>query len=358
MKKLLALLLVVIMVAALAACGGSSTSNDATAAADGSKSTEAAAANSGAGKKVGFVTFGLGGDFFQALADEYKKVFTEAGWDADYTDGNFDPNTQIQACENYIANGVDALIIWAVAPEAMNNVIDQAMAKGIKVMAFVAETEKYDLVLVNDDKKMATNLNKLSAKWIDETFKDAEDHSVPVAVLTCRAAETGVLQGDELLTIENYSKKAKLFKEIECSSEDMTTGQTTAENLYTTNPEVKVFITAHSGLGNGINNFYTGVASPVTDYSDMGIFCINGDGSTTEGIKASIDGKSPMRGTVMTGSVNDTANEILTYCTGMCDGTYESGYKHEGENIFVYADTIDEYLETGTVKSVTEADFK
>ena len=240
----------------------------------------------------------------------------------------------------------------------MNNVIDQAMAKGIKVMAFVAETEKYDLVLINDDKKMATNLAKLSAKWIDETYADAADHSVPVAVLSCRSAETGVLQADELLTIENYSKKAKLFKEIECADETMTTGQTTAENLYSTNPEVKVFITAHSGLGNGFNNFYTGIASPVTDYSQMGIFCINGDGSTAEAIKSSVDGKSPMRGTVMTGSVHDTAMEILEYTTGMVDGTYEAGYKHEGANIFVYADTIDEYLESGTVTSVTEENFK
>ena len=335
MKKILCILLAIVLVVSLAACGESNNSG------------------SGSGKKVGFVTFGLGGDFFQMLADEYKTVFTEAGWDADYADGNFDPNTQIQACENYIANGVDALIIWAVAPEAMNDVIDQAMAKGIKVMAFVAETEKYDLVLVNDDKKMATNLAKLSAKWIDETYADAPDHSVPVGVLTCRAAETGVLQGDELLTIENYSKKAKLFKEIECADETMTTGQTTAENLYTTNPEVKVFITAHSGLGNGINNYYTGISSPVSDYTGMGIFCINGDDSTKDAIADSIEGNSPMRGTVMTGSVHDTAMEILEYCKGMCDGTYESGYKHEGANLFVYADSA-----SGQVVTVSEEDYK
>ena len=346
MKKLLCLLLALIMVIALAACG--ETTNETTAPADDSGNT----ADSGAGKKVGFVTFGLGGDFFQMLADEYKTVFTEAGWEADYADGSFDPNTQIQACENYIANGVDALIIWAVAPEAMNNVIEQAQARGIKVMAFVAETEKYDLVLLNDDKKMATNLAKLAANWIDETFADAEDHSVPVAVLTCRAAETGVLQGDELLTIENYSTKAKLFKEIECADETMTTGQTTAENLYTTNPEVKVFITAHSGLGNGFNNYYTGISSPVTDYSDMAIFCINGDDSTKDAIADSVDGKSPMRGTVMTGSVHDTAMEILEYTTGMCDGTYESGYKHEGANLFVYADK-----DSNSVVTVSEEDY-
>ena len=356
MKKLLCLLLALCLVFALVACSGdtNTTSSDKPAASGDAP----AASGDNAGKKIGFVTFGLGGDFFQMLADEYKKVFTEAGWEADYADGEFNPDTQIKACENYISNGVDVLVIWAVAPEAMNNVIDQAMEKGIKVVAFVAPTAKFDAVMVNDDAKMATNLARLAAKWIDAEYADAADHSVPVAVLSCRTAETGVLQADELLKIEEFSTKAKLFKEIECADETMTTGQTTAENLYTTNPEVKVFLTPHSGLGNGVNNFYTGIASPVTDYTGMGIFSINGDGSTAEAIKASTEGKSPNRGTVMTGSVHDTAMEIYDTVTGLLDGRYESGYVREGANIFIYADTIDEYLETGTVTSVTEENFK
>ena len=349
MKKILALVLVLTLMFTLVACAG-----------EGAKpaNNNQPAENTGAGKKVGFVTFGLGGDFFQMLADEYKKVFEEAGWEADYADGQFDPNTQIQACENYIANGVDALVIWAVAPEAMGNVIDQAMEKGIKVMAFVAPTEKYDVCLVSDDVEMASNLAMLAAKWIDTEYADAPDHSVPVAILSCRTAETGVLQADELLNIEKYSTKAKFEMEVECADETMTTGQTTAENLYTTHPEIKVFLTPHSGLGNGFNNFYTGIASPVTDYTGMGIFCINGDGSTTEAIKASGEGKSPMRGTVMTGSVHDTAMEILTFVTGMCDGTYETGHLHKGANIFINVDTVDEYLTTGTVTSLTKEDFE
>ena len=364
MKKILALVLALAMLFTLAACTGTPANEqpaNTNAPADTNApaaETNGAAENTGAGKKIGFVTFGLGGDFFQMLADEYKKVFTEAGWEADYADGQFDPNTQIQACENYIANGVDVLVIWAVAPEAMNNVIDQAMEKGIKVIAFVAETAKYDVLMVNDDAKMASNLAKLAAKWIDAEYADAPDHSVPVAVLSCRAAETGVLQADVLLKIEEFSTKAKFAMEVECSDETMTTGQTTAENLYTTNPEIKVFLTPHSGLGNGVNNFFTGISSPVTDYTGMGIFCINGDGSTAEAIQASLDGKAPMRGTVMTGSVHDTAMEIFDCVTGLLDGTYESGYVRSGANIFIYADTINEYLETGTVTSITEEDFQ
>ena len=62
-----------------------------------------------------------------------------------------------------IAMGVDVLVIWSVAPEAMAGVIDQAMAAGIKVIAFVAQTEKFDVVMLSDDAELASSCAKLAA---------------------------------------------------------------------------------------------------------------------------------------------------------------------------------------------------
>lgn len=348
MKKIIALVLALAMVLSLAACGAK---NDAPAA-----DNDAPAAES---KKVAaFVTFGLGGDFFQMLADEFVKQFNAIGWDAMYADGEFNPAKQIEAAENYIAMNVDLLYIWAVAPEAMNGVIDAAQAKGIKVVAFVAATEKYDALMISDEAELADDLNRMAAKWIDEHFADAPDHSVPVAVFTCRAAETGVTQGNEMLRIEEFSKKAKFAVEVECADETQATGQAKMENLYTTNPEIGVFITPHNDLGMGINAFFTAISSPVTDYTDMAIFNINGSDATAEEIKASTEGKSPLRGTVLTGSVSDTANEMVYVGTGLMDGSLPAGHLQKAGTTFVFADTIDEYLTTGTVKSVTSADFR
>lgn len=366
MKKALALLLVLVMVFSLAACSNSSAGNTQPPEGNGTQAPSGDntnppenPGNSGfdpTGKKIGFVTFGPG-EFFTLLADTYVETFNALGWDASYTDGEFNPETQISAAENYIAMGVDVLVIWAVVPEAMTGVVQQAMEKGIKVISFVAELPQYDVLMLSDDARLAGNLAKLAAQWIDETYADADDHSVPVAVLSCRAADTGVLQADVLLKIEDYSKKAKFAGEFEQSDETATTGQTAAENLYTTNPEIKVFLTPHNGLAGGVASFYTSMSSPVTDYSDMGIFCINGDESTAQSIKDSVDGKSPLRGTVMTGSVQDTANELLEYVTAIMDGSIESGYVRYAGTLFVFDKTVDEYLTTGTVTSVTEEDF-
>ena len=346
MKKIIALLLALAMAFALVACG-----EKAPAADDG------ADAPADEPKTVAFVGFGPG-DFFDMLAETYIATMEAEGWVAEYTSGNFDPPTQIAAAENYIAMGVDVLVIWSVAPEAMAGVIDQAMAAGIKVIAFVAKTDKYDVVMLSEDAELAGYCAKLAAKWVDEAYADAADGSVPVAVFTCRAAETGVVQGDVLLKMAEYSTKIGEVIEIECEDEQASTGMTKMENLYTTNPEIKLFLSAHNGLAQGIANYFTGINSPVTDYSDMGIFCINGDTAVYDMIKASTEGKNPLRGTVMTGSVQDTANELRDMIVGITNGTIPVGHEQVGGATFVYADTIDEFLETGTVKSVTAEDFK
>ena len=309
-------------------------------------------------KSVGFVTFGLGGDFFQNLADTFVAKMEEAGWEAQYADGEFNPTTQIEAMENFIAMDMDAIILWSVAPEAMDTVVKTAMDQGIKVVSFVAPTSEYDALMVSDNAELADSCAKVAAKWIDETFADAEDHSVPVAVFSCRTAETGVVQADELLKIEDFSQKAKFATEVECADEDLNTGLQAAENLYISDPEIKVILSAHNGLALGANNYFTGMSSPVQDYSDMGIFTINGDIAAAEVIKKAVDNEAVLRGMVLTGSVEDTAIEIRDVLTGVMDGSIEPGTVQKAKTTFVYWDTVDEYLETGAVTSVTAENFE
>ena len=361
MKKIIALLLALAMCVGLAACNNSA-GNESQAPASQPGTTESEAGNDPAtdGEKpsVGFVTLSTQGDFFQSLADTYVATMEAEGWEASYVNGEQNPATQIEAIENYVTRGVDVLLVWAVSENSVTSALEQAMAAGVKVISFVQTTEVYDALMLSDNTRLATFAAKMAAEWIDETFADAEDHSVPVVVLSCRNAPSGVEQGDVLIRIEEFSQKAKFVEELQYGDEAAATGQEAAENLYVTNPEVKVFITAHSGLAQGVYNYYTSMNSPVTDYSDMGIFCINGDNTIAEAIQASKDGTSPLRGTVMTGSVQDTANEMRDMIIGLYDGSVESGTVTNATTVFITADTVDEYLETGKVTSVTEADYE
>ena len=136
MKKLIALLLALVMVFALVACGnpGGGQTGDPNPGTSDPVASDPGTSDPGTSdpgtseepKTVAFVGFGPG-DFFDMLANTYIATMEAAGWNAEYTSGNFDPPTQIAAAENYIAMGVDVLVIWSVAPAAMNSVIDQAM---------------------------------------------------------------------------------------------------------------------------------------------------------------------------------------------------------------------------------------
>lgn len=93
------------------------------------------------------------------------------------------PPRRLKPWRTILLRAFNEIVLWSVAPEAMTTVIEQAQAPGIKVVAFVAPTEKYDATMLADDARLADYLAKLAAKWIDETFADAADHSVPVAVI-------------------------------------------------------------------------------------------------------------------------------------------------------------------------------
>lgn len=308
--------------------------------------------------KIGFVVIGLGGEFFQMLSDTYVKTFTELGWDATYVNGNFNPATQIEAVENYIAQDVDVLVLWSISGAALSSTAEQARQAGIKLVAFVEPTETYDLLMLSDDRIIAQNCCKLATRWVEEHFADAPDGSVRAAVITYTAAENNTIQSNTLCEIAQYSPKFNPDVVVyEVPSEETAQGIIAAENLYTQYPDIDVFLTAQGGVALGVNNYYTSLSSPVTDYTDMGIFCINGSSENYEAVRLSKTNEAPLRGIVMTGSVQDTVNEVVTFVTALLDGTIESGYVRYAENLLLCADTIDEFLATGKVTTLTTDDL-
>ena len=60
---------------------------------------------------------------------------------------------------------------------------------------------------------------------------------------------------------------------------------------------------------------------------------------------------------VLTGGVQDTCDEIKGVVTGIYDGSLAAGTVTNATTLFVNESTVEEYLSTGNVVSVTEDDF-
>lgn len=307
---------------------------------------------------VGFVMIGLGNEFFESLNKEFVARFTDLGYEVDVANGEFNPQIQITAVENFIAMKKDVIVLWAVSPEPLNNVAKQAMDAGIKVVAFVQPLENYDACLLVDDKAFAEAQALIAANWVDKKFPDAADKSVPVVLLTRDSMDNTKEQGDVLRNIESYNSKFKLVSTVDIDKETVEAGMTAAESLYTNNPEAKVFLTVNSSIALGINNYFTAMSSPVTDYSDMGIFTLNGGGEILESVKLSAEDKSPLRGTVMTGGVKMTVDDCVLAVEGVLDGSLSNKHNIYAAALVVFADTIDEFFKTGNVTSVTPETLK
>lgn len=306
---------------------------------------------------IGFVIIGLGNEFFEGFKAEFEKQYNDLGWEVDVANGEFNPQTQITAMENFIAMDKEVIVLWAVSPEPLNTVAQQAMDAGIKVVAFVQPLENYDACLTVDNVQLAKGEANLAAAWIDKAYPNAADRSVPVVLITRDNVDSTKEQGDVLRTIEDYSPKIKLVSTFDVDEESVEAGVNAAETIYTMNPENKVFLTVNSAVALGVNNYFTAMSSPVTEYGDMGIFTINGGAEITEQIGLSRTDAAPLRGTVMTGGIELSVKDCREVVDGVLAGTYANKYTKYGANLFIFGDTVEEYLETGNVTSVTESDF-
>ena len=106
----------------LAACGGSATSPD------------SAASGSGEGKTVGFLVFNAELDsFVTALVDAVQQSAQAKGMAVTVVDGKDDSATQIAAVQQFIADGVDAILLYPGDPTTLVPVAQEAADKGIPV---------------------------------------------------------------------------------------------------------------------------------------------------------------------------------------------------------------------------------
>ncbi|MDO4548108.1 MAG: substrate-binding domain-containing protein [Clostridia bacterium] len=91
---------------------------------------------------IGVVYKQSGNAYFQAGVTGFEQAAAELGFTFDH-DGPDDGSSdgQIRIIENYIAQGVDALCVSANDPAALVDVLQEAMAEGIKVVSWDAPVD-------------------------------------------------------------------------------------------------------------------------------------------------------------------------------------------------------------------------
>jgi ribose transport system substrate-binding protein len=292
--------------------------------------------------KIGFAISYTSNAFFAALASNLETAVTDLGYEFQLAVADGSSTTQIQQIENMIAQKFDVIVIMAVDPTSLSDVITRAMNRGIKILNFTTDPGVGDVYMGSDQTLIGNKVVEIANKWVNATFPSAANGTVKVAIMEFKGTPEAVQRSTALQSI-TANPKVQLVTTIEVNN-TTAAAQAAAENLFLTNPDLNLVLTYNSGMALGVNAYVMTPGSAVTNKAIFGIF---GSDTTTEvlqNIKSSGTNASVLRGATQLGGA-------MPVIIGKLMGHIESLLSGEGINprdisevIKIDIDNIDSYL--------------
>ena len=248
-KKLLCLALAVLVVfTLLAGCNQKSSDND------------------GAEKKIkmGFAVMDLANPYFVQVANGFKEQAEKLGVTVTVTDCKMDAATQVSAIENYIASKMDVIICSPVDPKAIEPLVKQAQAKGIKFISQAQMVEGSDAFITLLEYDYGLTGGKMAGEWLRANVKGPVEVAIldlpELAPLIDRAK--GLADG-----VTHIYPDAKVVANQSASTPE--TGMKATETILQAHPNVKVILAINDAgalgafetvkaMGKATDDFYIG----------------------------------------------------------------------------------------------------
>lgn len=307
MKKLLGILLAgAIAMTVFAGCRNTSSSSSSSNETTTKVTNETSAAEK---QLVGFAISYTGNDFMQALADGVKNKFIENGYDCEVAVANGDATKQIEQIENFTTMGAKLIIVMAVDPTGLTDVCKRARDAGVKIVAFTTDVGEQDIYLGSaSEKEIGAGVAKLASDWIDKTFPNEKE--VEAVVFGYSGTPEAAQRSEGIKEIATMNSKVKMTY-IEPASNTLDAAQQSAENLFQTNPNVKVILCYNSGMSNGVNAYVMSAGSAVKDKAAFATFGSDFSEEVISNIKASKTNESVVRGVVSLGTMDDILRDVF-----------------------------------------------
>ena len=235
LKKLAALATASIMVLSMAACGSSKPAETAAAETEAAEAAEeTAAAEEGAAAvdgSVGLSLSTLNNPFFVTLSDGAEAKAKELGVDLIVVDAGDDSAKQTSDIEDLISKNIAVLIVNPVDSDAVAPAVEDAIEKGIKVIAVdrVVNGVDVDCSIASDNVAGAKMAADYLVELAGEGAKTAELEGVNGASATIDRGEGFHSVADEKLDV--VASQTANFNRAE--------GMTVMENMLQANPDIQ-----------------------------------------------------------------------------------------------------------------------
>lgn len=326
LKKMVWILVLSVVVLGFSGCAKKETEKTTESATTESTSTESTTTESTTEattddgvKKAALLIPSTSNGFMAFLSEQFKAAFEGAGYEFEVGIADFDAKKQMDQIENYITLEMDTLVVMAVDPSSLGDVLTRAMDKGIKVINFTTDPLVGDVFVGADEELVGQAVAELASEWIDKTFPDAADGSIKVAIMefndTPEASDRSL--GLQYLSAINKKVNVKTIQVMNTTKD----AQTASENLFLTDPDIQCVLTYNSAMALGVNAYVMTPGSAVKDKAMFAAFGADQDAEVLANIIASETNESIVRGaTQIGGDIMEVINNCVKYSDQLLAG--------------------------------------
>lgn len=232
------------------------------------------------------------------IGEKMREIFPDLKVDVASAEG--DPNTQTSQIQNYTAMGVEMIVVMPVEAGAINDVLKDARAAGIKVFVNGSKLEEgsYDVMAAVNQYLVGQYTSFMAKKWIDTVYGKAAPGSVETLILTSSSGEDAVNRSKGLLSIrEKYRKNkdgqyvneknevvnesARVANPLYCPQLNVVSAvdadmfqaaQVATQNAFTSHPGIKLIITYTSDGAAGASQVIADAGYGQSELDKMAVF--------------------------------------------------------------------------------------
>jgi len=329
LNKCLAILLALAMVLALAACGSQSASS---APAEAASSAEAAPAGDNAsagGASVGILLPTVEAEYFVGVANTIEEGLKAQGYQFTTTSYDWSADKEIQAVENFVVQGVDAIIV-VTFDAAADSAFKDAMDAGVKVVVAGCEPQNYSYNVISENTLIGECVAGMAVDWINAN----KDGKAQIAIVASEGSPSGA---------DRTAGMQKVFEEklpdseivlVQDPGSEAGAGNDFAENLLLRFPDVNVVCSVSDDRALEVFESFK-AANHVGD--DVAIFGCDCNGQALDYIKQG----TSYRGSADTG---DYGAEIVKILPQLIAGDTSIGTQTVCTGVGVTIDNVDDYL--------------
>lgn len=283
-KRILSIgLIFAMMMAILTGCNSDKTNSE-----NHSQNETKVAENNNEKYRIGFSMWEFGNTYFANVRDGAQEKADELGYELIVTDPNNDVAQQVADIENFISMDVDAIIVCAIDPNAVDSALVEAQEKGIKIIAQSIEIKNCDVFVATDEYEIGYTVGAGAGQWIAEKY--GEDAVVQCALLCMDANTSTVERGNGMNDgILEYAPNAEIVARQDANTAAL--GQSVGDSLLQAYPDLQVMVCMNDATALGALSAVQAAGKDNEDFYIVGL-------DNTDEARAAIAQNSALRATL------------------------------------------------------------